>query len=73
MFFREIKFNERIKRFGGTVKESKEEFLEKKKMRAQKFGTSVKELDIEKRQKRLERFGKDAFIDALRQSKRSKF
>mmetsp|Transcript_3564 Transcript_3564/g.3012 ORF Transcript_3564/g.3012 Transcript_3564/m.3012 type:complete len:105 (-) Transcript_3564:20-334(-) len=70
----ERKKQDRLKRFG-TVSTSKNPTvspaeLEKLEQRAKKFGGSNQELDIQKRNKRFERFGTN--IEATRQTKREK-
>ena len=61
-----------MKRFGIPPPESKDEVLEKKKKRLERFNIANPEVDLEQRRKRIERFGQDSYFDAMRQRKRAK-
>ena len=58
-----------MKRFGAIPKQNDQELQDKKRIREERFGIVSKESDLEKRKKRIQRFGEDSYFDALRQAR----
>lgn len=58
-----------MKRFGAMPKQSNDDLQDKKRLREERFGIVSKETDLDKRKKRIQRFGEDSYFDALKQAR----